>query len=227
MIVVPSYSVDLWAVYLKQFCPGLKTVTFSPNKKALFHLNDQVLEDHFNICLTSYQNASKFNSHLRRIRWESIVFDGTHKIKELKNDIILSSFSFLPVEAIYRKLDKAESSACKAFVFPTFVYAPPMLPHVSKIVDGGSLSKAKAGKNSGDLVSATTYSVDNIASNNVTYTMIKCKLSEFQLRRYNLEKKRQKQDLESQREERKAGISTASTLRITLRRKSCDTATQG
>ena len=44
----------------------------------------------------------------------------------------------------------------------------------------------------GDLVSATTYSVDNIASNNVTYTMIKCKLSEFQLRRYNLEKKRQK-----------------------------------
>ena len=56
------------------------------------------------------------------------------------------------------------------------------------------------------MVSATTYSVDNIASNNVTYTMIKCKLSEFQLRRYNLEKKRQKkQDLESQREERKAG----------------------
>ena len=36
LIVVPSYSVDLWAVYLKQFCPGLKTVTFSPNKKRYF-----------------------------------------------------------------------------------------------------------------------------------------------------------------------------------------------
>ena len=92
LIVVPSY-LSILAVYLKQFCPGLKTVTFSPNKTALFQLNDQVLEDDFNICLTSYQ-MQEYNAHLRRIRWESIVFDGTDKIKELK-DIILSSFSSL------------------------------------------------------------------------------------------------------------------------------------
>ena len=187
-----------------------------------------MLEDHFNICLTSYQNASKFNAHLRRIRWESIVFDGTDKIKELKNDIILSSFS---LSCRWRlsigSWTKQQSSVCKAFVFPAFVYAPPMLPHISKIVDGGSSSKAKGGKNIGDLVSATTYSVDNIASNNVTYTMIKCKLSEFQLRRYNLEKRRQKSKIMNLKGKKEKQVSIASTLRITLRCKPCRTATQG
>jgi hypothetical protein len=184
LIIVPSYVLFLWDTCLKQFCLGLKTITITNSPPSSSFSPDSTINgDGFNICLTTYESASRYNAQFRRIRWQTIIFDGADKIKDFKNDIISSSFSLSCCWRLTLGYWEDENIRfCKTLTLPSFLYS-----------STAPSSAKKGGKNAKDYVAATTYTINDLASSDdVVYEIIGCKPSPFHLYKYNAEKEVQK-----------------------------------
>lgn len=89
LIVVPKSTQDNWAREVKHWVPSFNIVELRGDKDERSRIiNNRILTQDFDICVTSYEVCQREKNGLKKISWEYIVIDEAHRIKNV--DSILS-----------------------------------------------------------------------------------------------------------------------------------------
>eukprot|EP01028_Stygiella_incarcerata_P003549 TRINITY_DN1726_c0_g1_i2.p1 TRINITY_DN1726_c0_g1~~TRINITY_DN1726_c0_g1_i2.p1 ORF type:complete len:1754 (+),score=553.98 TRINITY_DN1726_c0_g1_i2:303-5564(+) len=86
LIVVPSSVIVNWEMEFHRWLPGFKVVAYYGSiKERKMKRSGWSRVDAFNVCITSYQLAMQDQSIFRRKKWNYLVLDEAHHIKNFKS----------------------------------------------------------------------------------------------------------------------------------------------
>ncbi|SBS80561.1 DEAD/DEAH box helicase, putative [Plasmodium ovale curtisi] len=94
IIVVPLSTLPNWVSEFDRWCPSLRVLTYRGSKSERRGLSRQLLDNEFDICLTTFDFVIKEKALLMKISWDYIVVDEGHRMKNSKSRFhtILSGF---------------------------------------------------------------------------------------------------------------------------------------
>ncbi|KAK9452490.1 SNF2 family N-terminal domain-containing protein [Dipodascopsis uninucleata] len=82
LIAVPKSTMDNWAREFAKWTPEVKVLVLQGSKDERAQLiNDRLLTQDFDACITSYEMILREKAHLKKIAWEYIIVDEAHRIK--------------------------------------------------------------------------------------------------------------------------------------------------
>eukprot|EP00727_Mastigamoeba_balamuthi_P005709 m51a1_g1758 putative serine threonine protein kinase (1447) ;mRNA; r:252438-256948 len=86
LIVVPSSTVGNWEIELKKWCPALKVLTYIGSvRERRAKRQGWSKPDAFHVCITSYKLALQDQGVMRRRRWQYMILDEAHSIKNFRS----------------------------------------------------------------------------------------------------------------------------------------------
>ncbi|CXH96097.1 DEAD/DEAH helicase, putative [Plasmodium berghei] len=94
IIIVPLSTLPNWINEFEKWCPTLKVITYKGNKNERKDINKILLENNYDICLTTFDIIIKEKNILGKISWNYIIIDEGHRIKNDNSKLhsILSLF---------------------------------------------------------------------------------------------------------------------------------------
>lgn len=88
LIAVPKSTLDNWKREFAKWTPDVKVLILQGDKEERHRLiNEQLLEDDFDVCITSYEMVLREKSHLKKFAWEYIIIDEAHRIKNEESSL--------------------------------------------------------------------------------------------------------------------------------------------
>lgn len=88
LIAVPKSTLDNWKREFTKWTPDVKVLILQGDKEERHRLiNEQLLEDDFDVCITSYEMVLREKSHLKKFAWEYIIIDEAHRIKNEESSL--------------------------------------------------------------------------------------------------------------------------------------------
>ncbi|CDU16319.1 DEAD/DEAH helicase, putative [Plasmodium yoelii] len=94
IIIVPLSTLPNWVNEFEKWCPTLKVIIYKGNKNERKNINKNLLENNYDICLTTFDIIIKEKNILGKISWNYIIIDEGHRIKNDNSKLhsILSLF---------------------------------------------------------------------------------------------------------------------------------------
>ncbi|KAI7133663.1 chromatin remodelling complex ATPase chain ISW1 [Hortaea werneckii] len=88
LIAVPKSTLDNWARELSKWIPEIEVLVLQGAKEERHELiNNRLLEEKFDVCITSYEMILREKSHLKKFAWEYIIIDEAHRIKNEESSL--------------------------------------------------------------------------------------------------------------------------------------------
>ncbi|KAI9688324.1 MAG: hypothetical protein M1820_010252 [Bogoriella megaspora] len=88
LIVVPKSTLDNWNREFKKWIPEVDVLILQGAKEERHELIDERLVDEkFDVCITSYEMVLREKSHLKKFAWEYIIIDEAHRIKNEQSSL--------------------------------------------------------------------------------------------------------------------------------------------
>ncbi|KAH3662274.1 hypothetical protein OGAPHI_005523 [Ogataea philodendri] len=82
IVVVPKSTLDNWRREFAKWTPDVNVLVLQGNKEERAELlNDRLMEADFDVCITSFEMVIREKSKLGKVRWEYIIIDEAHRIK--------------------------------------------------------------------------------------------------------------------------------------------------
>ncbi|KAJ3317182.1 chromatin remodeling complex Adenosinetriphosphatase, partial [Gonapodya sp. JEL0774] len=82
LVVVPKSTLHNWQSEFGKWVPDIKSFIFHGDKAKRAELAETVLlQQNFDVCITSYEVCLLEKAHLRKFSWQYIVIDEAHRIK--------------------------------------------------------------------------------------------------------------------------------------------------
>lgn len=85
LIVVPLATLSNWKMEFEKWAPSIKKVVYKGNPQDRKSLALYLKNNHFNVCITTYEYVLKDKSELSRFIWQYIIVDEGHKMKNFKS----------------------------------------------------------------------------------------------------------------------------------------------
>lgn len=101
IVVVPKSTMPNWSRELKLWCPTLNVVVLNPVKEEREEALKKISKHKFDVVVTSYEGVNICISKLKKIKWEAIIIDEAHRIK---NENALLSKNVRTLECKFRML---------------------------------------------------------------------------------------------------------------------------
>ena len=88
LIVVPKSTLDNWNREFTRWTPEVNVLVLQGAKEERHQLiNDRLVDENFDVCVTSYEMILREKAHLRKFAWEYIIIDEAHRIKNEESSL--------------------------------------------------------------------------------------------------------------------------------------------
>ena len=81
LVVVPKSTMPNWSRECKLWCPRLNVVVLNPVKEEREETLELINQHKFEVVITSYEGVNICINKLRKIKWEVLIIDEAHRIK--------------------------------------------------------------------------------------------------------------------------------------------------
>ena len=96
LITVPKSTLDNWKREFTRWTPEVDVLVLQGAKEERHALiNERLVDEKFDVCITSYEMILREKSHLKKFAWEYIIVDEAHRIKNEESSLaqIIRMFS--------------------------------------------------------------------------------------------------------------------------------------
>ena len=88
LVAVPKSTLDNWKREFERWTPEVRVLVLQGSKEERHRLiNEELLEENFDVCITSYEMVLREKSHLKKFAWEYIIIDEAHRIKNEESSL--------------------------------------------------------------------------------------------------------------------------------------------
>jgi len=88
LIVVPKSTLDNWKREFTMWTPEVNVLVLQGAKDERHQLiNDRLVDEKFDVCITSYEMILREKAHLKKFAWEYIIIDEAHRIKNEESSL--------------------------------------------------------------------------------------------------------------------------------------------
>ena len=88
LITVPKSTLDNWNREFTRWTPEVNVLVLQGAKDDRHALiNDRLVDEKFDVCVTSYEMILREKSHLKKFAWEYIIVDEAHRIKNEESSL--------------------------------------------------------------------------------------------------------------------------------------------
>lgn len=88
LIVVPKSTLDNWKREFERWVPDIDVLILQGAKDERHQLiNERLVDEKFDVCVTSYEMILREKSHLKKFAWEYIIIDEAHRIKNEESSL--------------------------------------------------------------------------------------------------------------------------------------------
>lgn len=88
LIAVPKSTLDNWRREFEKWIPEINVLVLQGAKDERHELiNDRLIDEKFDVCITSYEMILREKSHLKKFAWEYIIIDEAHRIKNEESSL--------------------------------------------------------------------------------------------------------------------------------------------
>ncbi|KAI9849806.1 MAG: hypothetical protein M1837_000018 [Sclerophora amabilis] len=88
LITVPKSTLDNWNREFQRWTPEVDVLVLQGAKEQRHELiNQRLIDEKFDVCITSYEMILREKSHLKKFAWEYIIVDEAHRIKNEESSL--------------------------------------------------------------------------------------------------------------------------------------------
>ncbi|RAK76119.1 putative SNF2 family helicase/ATPase [Aspergillus fijiensis CBS 313.89] len=88
LVAVPKSTLDNWRREFGKWTPEVNVLVLQGDKEERHRLiNERLLDENFDVCITSYEMVLREKSHLKKFAWEYIIIDEAHRIKNEESSL--------------------------------------------------------------------------------------------------------------------------------------------
>ncbi|KAF1808678.1 putative SNF2 family helicase/ATPase [Eremomyces bilateralis CBS 781.70] len=88
LVVVPKSTLDNWNREFKRWIPEINVLVLQGAKDERAQLiSERLIDEKFDVCVTSYEMILREKSHLKKFAWEYIIIDEAHRIKNEESSL--------------------------------------------------------------------------------------------------------------------------------------------
>ena len=88
LITVPKSTLDNWKREFTMWTPEVDVLVLQGAKEERHQLiNDRLIDEKFDVCITSYEMILREKAHLKKFAWEYIIIDEAHRIKNEESSL--------------------------------------------------------------------------------------------------------------------------------------------
>ncbi|KAF2812362.1 uncharacterized protein BDZ99DRAFT_265269 [Mytilinidion resinicola] len=88
LVVVPKSTLDNWKREFHRWTPDVNVLVLQGAKEERQALiNERLIDEKFDVCITSYEMILREKSHLKKFAWEYIIIDEAHRIKNEESSL--------------------------------------------------------------------------------------------------------------------------------------------
>lgn len=88
LVIVPKSTLDNWKREFGKWTPEVNVLVLQGAKDERHQLiNDRLIDEKFDVCITSYEMILREKSHLKKFAWEYIIIDEAHRIKNEESSL--------------------------------------------------------------------------------------------------------------------------------------------
>lgn len=88
LITVPKSTLDNWKREFTMWTPEVNVLVLQGAKDERHQLiNDRLVDEKFDVCVTSYEMILREKAHLKKFAWEYIIIDEAHRIKNEESSL--------------------------------------------------------------------------------------------------------------------------------------------
>ena len=88
LVAVPKSTLDNWKREFTRWIPEVNVLVLQGAKDERHELiNERLIDEKFDVCITSYEMILREKSHLKKFAWEYIIIDEAHRIKNEESSL--------------------------------------------------------------------------------------------------------------------------------------------
>ncbi|KAF2830831.1 hypothetical protein CC86DRAFT_367491 [Ophiobolus disseminans] len=88
LVVVPKSTLDNWKREFERWIPEINVLVLQGNKDDRAELiKERLVDERFDVCITSYEMILREKTHLKKFAWEYIIIDEAHRIKNEESSL--------------------------------------------------------------------------------------------------------------------------------------------
>ncbi|KAJ9657966.1 chromatin remodeling complex Adenosinetriphosphatase [Coniosporium apollinis] len=88
LVVVPKSTLDNWKREFGRWIPEINVLVLQGAKEERNNLiNERLVDEKFDVCITSYEMILREKTHLKKFAWEYIIIDEAHRIKNEESSL--------------------------------------------------------------------------------------------------------------------------------------------
>lgn len=88
LVIVPKSTLDNWKREFGKWTPEVNVLVLQGAKEERHQLiNDRLIDEKFDVCITSYEMILREKAHLKKFAWEYIIIDEAHRIKNEESSL--------------------------------------------------------------------------------------------------------------------------------------------
>ncbi|KAI0024299.1 SNF2 family N-terminal domain-containing protein [Xylariomycetidae sp. FL0641] len=88
LVIVPKSTLDNWKREFAKWTPEVDVLVLQGSKEERHNLiSERLVDEGFDVCITSYEMILREKTHLKKFAWEYIIIDEAHRIKNEESSL--------------------------------------------------------------------------------------------------------------------------------------------